>query len=371
MVPFPFKRSLVGLAACLLLGGGLTSTATSAGAAVLPGRIEVSPRLGSATDSVFTPAGPALVLDGGELEVDAEFAWMRSALSADKTSRLGDVVVLTAEGNSGLDSDIYKVAPFNSVQTINLPPPSTRGDLVQAASIIDKAEAVFFDGGSQHAYVKWAGSPLMAAVQRVYRRGGVVGGSSAGLAILGQYVFDSSHHTVASSEALANPYSPKVTFTRNMLHFPPLAGWITDTHFAERNRFGRLTAFMARQIADDAVSDDPPEIYGVGIDEVAAVVVDKTGKARLLQSPAHRGAAYFLVGGPATQVEAGKPLIYPDIHVTRLDAPGQYYDLTERCGTGPEYTLSVDARRADPFGGVNPYSARGVAGTCSRDGDEE
>jgi hypothetical protein len=89
------------------------------------------------------------------------------------------------------------------------------------------------------------------------------------------------------------------------------------------------------------------------------------GEARLLQPPTHLGAAYFLVGGPADQVEAGKPLVYPDIHVTRLDSPEQYYDLTEDCGTGREYTVSVDAREAHPFGGVNAYSAPGRPGSCS------
>ena len=172
MVRFPFKRSLVVLAACLLLVGVLTPMATFTRAATpshpprsaithqeqvckrfalplapgpcpegLPKEIKVFPRLGSAKDSVFTPAGPGLVLDGGGLDVDAEFVWMRSTLSADQTHRLGDVVVLTAEDNSGLDSDIYKLAPFNSVQTISLPPPSTQDDLRQAASIIVKGSA--------------------------------------------------------------------------------------------------------------------------------------------------------------------------------------------------------------------------------------
>jgi len=295
--------------------------------------------------------------------VDKAFVWMRSTLSTDKTSRLGDVVVLTAEGDSDLASQIYNAAPFNSVQTINLPSPTQR-DLRQAASIVEKAEAVFFDGGHQAAYVAWAGSPLMAAVQHVYDRGGVVGGSSAGLAILGQYVYSAIKGSVHSKEALANPFSSLLTFTHNMLKFPPLAGWITDTHFDTRSRFGRLTSFMARQIADGTVSGTTPQVHGVGIDEDDAVVVDKTGKAKLLQSPSGTGAAYFLVGGPASQVKAGEPLIYPNLKVTRLDSFQEYYDLTKRCGTGPTYTVSVDARGSNPFGAVDPYSARGAAGSC-------
>ena len=298
--------------------------------------------------------------------MDGEFVWMRSTLSPNKTRRLGDVVVLTAQ-SADFDYDphhIYGVAPFNSVQLISLPRPSTRADLRRAALIIGKAEAVLFDGGSQARYAAWAGSPLMAAVRHVYRRGGVVGGTSAGLAILGQYFFNSSKGTIVSTKALANPYSPGVTFTRNMLKFPPLAGWITDTHFDTRNRFGRLTVFMARQIADGAVPYGRRKIYGVGVGEENAVVVDKAGKAKLLFSSSHSGAAYFIVGGPATQVKPRRPLIYRNLKVTRIDSSWQYYDLRKRCGTGPTYTVSVDGSKKKPFGPVNPYSTHGIAGTC-------
>ena len=299
--------------------------------------------------------------------MDGEFVWMRSTLSRkNKTRRLGDVVVLTAQ-TADFDYDpghIYRVAPFNSAQLISLPRPSTPADLHRAALIIGKAEAVLFDGGSQARYTAWADSPLMAAVQHVYRRGGVVGGTSAGLEILGQYFFNSSKRTVGSAEALANPYSPRVTFTRNMLKLPPLTGWITDAHFDTRNRFGRLTVFMARQIADGAVPCARRKIYGVGVDEENAVVVDKTGKAKVLFSSSNRGAGYFLVGGPATQVKPGRPLIYRNLKVTRIDSPRQYYDLGKRCGMGPTYTVSVDGSKKNPFGSVNPYSAHGIAGTC-------
>ena len=181
---------------------------------------------------------------------------------------------------------------------------------------------------------------------------------------LGQYVYSATKGSVHSKEALANPFSSSLTFTHNMLRFPPLAGWITDTHFDTRSRFGRLTSFMARQIADGTVSGPTPQVYVVGVDEDDAVVVDKTGKAKLLQSPSGSGAAYFLVGGPARQVKAGEPLIYPNLKVTRLDSSQKYFDLTKRCGTGPTYTVSVDASGSNPFGAVDPYSARGAASSC-------
>lgn len=320
----------------------------------------VYPRVGASSDSTFTLEGPGLVLAGGGSDVDAEFVWMRSTLSS-AGGRLGDVVVLRASGTNAYDAYIYGLAQFGSVQTLLLPPPSTLADLLLAASIVDRAEAVFFAGGDQSRYAAWAGSELMAAVQRVYGRGGVVGGTSAGLAMLGQYAYDARAGSVTSAEALANPYAPSVTFTRNALGFSPLAGAITDSHFRPRDRFGRLTAFMARQVADGATSS----VLGIGVDEATAVVVDKTGRGTLLRQGASTGAAYFVTGAAATQCASGQPLVYPGLSVVRLDATsGQYYDLTRRCGTGPKYALAVDARLADPYSGTNPYTAAGAAGVC-------
>jgi cyanophycinase len=316
----------------------------------------VFPRVGAASDSQLTPNGPGLILGGGGTDVDAEFVWMRQQLSTDASTRLGDVVVLRASGADGYTQYIYDLAPFNSVQTVLLPPPSTLADLRLAAGLVDRAEAVFFAGGDQSRYAAWAGTELMAAVQRVYNRGGVVGGTSAGLAMLGEYVYDARTGSATSAEALANPYAASISFTRGALSFPFLAGAITDSHFRPRDRFGRLAAFMARQQA--------ASILGIGVDEQTAVVVDKTGRATLLRQGASTGAAYFVAGGMATQLQAGQPLVYPGLTVLRLDAAGQYYDLVRRCGTGRSYAVSVDARQPDPYGGVNPYTAAGVTGTC-------
>jgi len=320
--------------------------------------------VGAATDSIFTPSGPGVILMGGGSDVDAAFVWMRTNLSSSVGTRMGDVVVLRATGANGYTSYIYGLAQFNSVQTVLLPSPSTQADLLLAASIVDRAEAVFFAGGDQSHYTAWAGSPLIAAVQRVYARGGVVGGTSAGLAILGQFIYDARVGSATSVEALANPYSGLLTFTRDELAFPSLAGLITDTHFRNRDRFGRLAVFMARQIADGAVAGAMPKVLGVGIDEATAIVVDSSGRGTLLRQGASTGSAYFLFGGTASQVTVGQPLIYPSILVTRIDATNQHYDFANRCGTGPAYVVSVDATKADPFGGVNPYAASGVATSC-------
>ena len=92
-------------------------------------------------------------------------------------------------------------------------------------------------------------------------RGGVVGGTSAGTAILGASVNDATlaiSESITSKTMMTDPYDPSVHFTHNMLVFPPLARTITDMHFAERDRMGRLVGFMARQVAEDMLKDHLP-----------------------------------------------------------------------------------------------------------------
>ncbi|MDB4937857.1 MAG: Peptidase family, partial [Labilithrix sp.] len=167
--------------------------------------ITVYPRVGSQSDSTSPPLGPGLIVMGGGGDVDSAFVWMHDVLTGGSAVSGADVVVLRATGTNAYDAYIEGLAKFNSVQTLLIPPPASAGDLSTAAAIVDKAEAVFLAGGNQADYVGWNSTPLMASVANVYQRGGIVGGTSAGSAILGQYIFDAiaaGSSTVATADAV-------------------------------------------------------------------------------------------------------------------------------------------------------------------------
>jgi hypothetical protein len=52
----------------------------------------------------------------------------------------------------------------------------------------------------------------------IQNRNVVVGGTSAGMAILGGYYFSAQNGTVTSAEALTNPYNTRVTVDSTKLH---------------------------------------------------------------------------------------------------------------------------------------------------------
>jgi cyanophycinase len=149
-------------------------------------------------------------------------------------------------------------------------------------TVIKNAEALWIAGGDQTTYYNlWKGTKVESAVNYLINTKHVsVGGTSAGMAVLGQidYVPTTS---VTSAEALANPFHTNMNYrTTDFLNQVPLtAGIITDTHFSERDRLGRTLAFLARNIVDGYTSVSTTK--GIACDEGAAVCVDENGLAKI------------------------------------------------------------------------------------------
>jgi len=287
-------------------------------------------REGKAEDAV-RDTRPGYVLMGGGGDVVPAFAWMIERAGG------GDFLILRAAGTNAYNPFVRKIGPgLNSVATLIL---HTREASEDPAVLekIRKAEAIFFAGGDQWNYVsRWKGTGLQRAVQDRIQAGVPVGGTSAGLAILGQYVFSAEYDTVTSEEALGDPYHRKVTITSDFLAVPFLDEVITDSHFMARTRMGRLMAFLARIAKDQGI----PKARGVGIDEGTAVLLQPDGTA-LIEG---KGNAYFLeTTRESDNCEEGQPLAVRDLNVYKVSKGGRF-DFPSWKGTGGEAsTISAKA----------------------------
>ncbi|MCU1238005.1 MAG: cyanophycinase and related exopeptidase-like protein, partial [Candidatus Solibacter sp.] len=167
-----------------------------------------------------TKAG--FVLMGGGKDVDAAFQFLV------KRAGGGDVVVLRASGSDGYNKYIHEMGADSVESIVVKTPEAARDEFVLEK--IRKAEAVWIAGGDQWNYVRvWGASPMKAAIQAAVDRGVPVGGTSAGLAILGQFVFTAERDSVTSAQALANPYDERVKIGEDFVKIAPLRGVITDT----------------------------------------------------------------------------------------------------------------------------------------------
>jgi cyanophycinase len=182
----------------------------------------------------------------------------------------------------------------------------------------------------------WQDTPVQDALNRHIAAGKPIGGSSAGLAILGEFSFSSMIDTIHSPEALANPYGNKVTLSRSFLEIPVLHAVITDTHFAKRDRMGRLLVFLARILQDGWAK----RVRAVAVEENAAVLIEADGRAKVVGF----GPAYFLYAATRPRICAdGEPLTFSSISVHKGEV-GTAFDFREWKGQdGTNYSLSVNA----------------------------
>jgi cyanophycinase len=162
-----------------------------------------------------------------------------------------------------------------------------------------------------------------------------VGGTSAGLAVLSQFIYTGERGSVTSSQALADPFHRYVTLDRDLFQSSLGTAKLYDSHFVTRDRMGRSLAFLAR-IVNNGWATQP---RGIGIDEETAILVLPTGAATMVGT----GAAYFLQApGPAQVVAAGTPLTYLNIGVYKLPQGGTFNFSTWSGTGGVAYTLNVN-----------------------------
>ncbi|HYP51992.1 MAG TPA: Type 1 glutamine amidotransferase-like domain-containing protein [Pyrinomonadaceae bacterium] len=277
--------------------------------------------------------GPAHDFGGGGTDVDAAIQWMiDQARGCTTCAAKVDVVILRSTGADGYNDYIFAMNGVDSVETLVIT--SARdANTVAVETTVRNAEVVFFAGGDQCDYVtNFKGTRVETAVESVYARGGAVGGTSAGEAIMGEFSYDACRGSVTSSQALLNPFHRYVSFTYDFFNWADTNDVIFDSHFVTRDRMGRTMAFVARQIRDGRATS----ALGVGVNEVTSVVVDKNGLATVFGD----GPAYFVLADHVPEVcEAGTPLTFSNFKIWRV-ASGGTFNLRNRPTTG-FYTVSV------------------------------
>lgn len=305
-------RPLRSIAVLLLLTAGLVSAGFAAPSGAGPQRF-----FSGAVADAQPSTAPGFLLAGGGGDVDAAWQWFLRRAGG------GDVLILRASGGDGYHAYLMEeigpsIGGLNSVETLVFSDRAAAGAPSVLAAVA-RAEAVFLAGGDQHRYEQyWLGTPLAAALENHVRQGRPIGGTSAGLAVLGQHVFTAafppSAGELTSALALRDPFDGRVTLRSDFFAFAPLQGVITDSHFAERDRFGRLAVFLAR-LAASGVSPAP---LGVGIDERTALLLDGAGGARVVGG----GQVHLLAASePPAMITAGHPLSWSGLWHVRL-APG-------------------------------------------------
>ena len=239
-------------------------------------------------NDVYRETNGGVCLMGGATEDDNAMIWFL------ERSNGGDILVLRTSGSDGYNNYLFSElgVNVNSVETIVLNNSSAADESYIHNKVLN-AEAIWFAGGDQWNYINYfRGSQLNTLInQAISERNIVVGGTSAGMAIMGEYYFTAQNGTVTSSEALSNPYNGSVNVDNlPFLEVDYLSNVITDQHYDDPERKGRHVVFISRILTDYGAP-----AFGIACDEYTAVCIDQNGNARAFgEFPNYDDNAYFL-----------------------------------------------------------------------------
>jgi len=285
---------------------------------------------------VQTRADAGVALMGGGSDLDEAFRWLCAKGNG------GDFLILRAHGSSDYNPYLAGLCKTNSVATLIIRSRKAAQN-ARVAEIIAQAEVIFIAGGDQSRYVNfWKGTPVEDAINVHVAAGKPIGGTSAGLAVLGQFAYGAlgdkpDDADLTSREVLADPYIKRVTVVRDFLKVPGLENILTDSHFAKRDRVWRSLGFLAR-IVHDGWSKAPREI---AIDEKSALLVEASGRGKVVGAGL---GVYFLQVTDAPEVcKPGHPLTLRNV-ATYYAPTGATFDVRAWNGDGGEaYSISVES----------------------------
>jgi len=261
-------------------------------------------------------AGHLVIVGGGPIPDAVDRRFLELAGGAGKAR----IIVLPMASESGAESGAEKAASFRKLgaadaRSLQLDRRDTNADSV--ARLVGQATGIWFPGGDQNRLTAAIlGTPVVDSIRSRYRHGAVVGGTSAGAAVMSDPMISGDERRPGGARPPSDSSDGWMTVDRDDVVLVPGFGLLpnvtVDQHFLRRRRHNRLISVVLEH----------PTIVGVGIDESTALIV----------SP---GAPWEIIGASqATVYDARKSVVTPagrtlgaaDIQVHILPA-GSRFDL--------------------------------------------
>jgi len=299
--------------------------------------------VGSNNDSCndLTANNGAVLLMGGGSDVDSAFS---NRVAAHIGSN-GDVVVIRASGTDAYNDYLLNLTNADSVETLIIDNRSKAND-PYIEWVIKSAEFVFVAGGDQSDYLnQWQGTSVQSALQHVFDKGGVIGGTSAGMALMANSIYDPDGVAGAvSSEVVTDFCHETLQFSSQFVSIPMLNNSLTDTHFQERDRMGRATVSLGHHSSN---------YFSIAASEASSIFITSDGDGVVDGS----GEVYILRETAQTQRQSltcGQSVIYNNILRTKLTS-GDSYNVNTHSHNGSEINISINGNNSNFYNPTSPY----------------
>ena len=216
------------------------------------------------------PKGHLFIIGGGERDAPLMKRFIQLAeaqatgkiviftMASSVPQEVGPELVAEFKGNGARDVAFYQLAHIDAVQ-----PGSEK--------ILDGAGGVWFSGGDQALLTAaLLGTPIHMKMLELYKAGCVIGGTSAGAAVMSEFMITGNEKRTGGEEG-----TWEVILAGDVEHtqgFGFVQDAVIDQHFVTRRRHNRLIAVVLEH----------PALVGVGIEESTAVLVRPDGKYEVL-----------------------------------------------------------------------------------------
>lgn len=285
--------------------------------------------------SVFSQG--KLLLIGGGTEYDTENSWNAEAYAwAIEESATKKVAILTFDDSPSSWLPDYFTEECGAVSAKNFSVLSeTEANTQSLYDEFKTYDVVFIKGGDQYSYyANYKNTKLSQAIQEIYNEGGVICGTSAGCAVLSTVVFTAKNGSAYPNETIENIQDSYITLEDDFLNL--FDGYVFDTHFAERGRFGRLVSFLANWNHKTGET-----ISGIGIDDMTAMAIDENGIGTVYGT----GAANFYI--PTENSFTGSNMLLAEnVKVFQLNQ-GASYNFNSKTIEGIEENANVEFFQED------------------------
>lgn len=258
------------------------------------------------------PKGHLLIVGGGS-QPEALVQQLVNLAGGPGKARIAVVPMASSEPQATGDEKADELRGLGAtVMVLNLT--RAQAESASTARQLDSITGIWFTGGDQTALVPvLIGTPVLEAIKARYRAGAVVGGTSAGAAIMSDSMITGNQRRPDSLGYYGDEY-PAVSrsFIEVTRGFGFLPGTIVDQHFLRRERHNRLLSAVLER----------PTLIGIGIDEGTALQVDPDGRWRVRG----RSAVSIYDARGATVTPAGAPVLGASGIKLSLLPPGSTYD---------------------------------------------
>jgi cyanophycinase len=200
----------------------------------------------------------ALVIIGGAEDKEGDCTVLREFVRAAGGTNARIAVMTAATSLPGEVGDEYiRVFERIGAESVDIVNTERREDAERETALrkVSEATGIFFTGGDQSRIVDFIkDTPLDDLIHQRHKEGAVIGGTSAGAAMM-------PDEMIVGGLSVSNPSVDAVEMGPGMGFLP---GVVVDQHFAQRGRLGRLLAGLVLQ----------PAVLGLGIDEDTGIIVE-------------------------------------------------------------------------------------------------